>query len=113
MTPSANWIQAIKTLVPEYDDLVERMDEKVIVRAFLKKEGIRWTVWIKEDWTGSTLGHLYYTATYDEVDKRIEWAEQQLASWKFVSRVERDQWCFFSKKQAEKFITLFNLRWGM
>ena len=50
-------------------------------------------------------------ADYKNLDERCEWAEQQLQNWKFVTRLSHQEWKFFNKRSAEKFITLFNLRW--
>lgn len=41
-----------------------------------------------------------------------EWIKKTLSSWKDVSLVGVDSWQFENKKTAEKFITLFNLKWA-
>ena len=45
-------------------------------------------------------------------DDYVYWCEEQLKSWKSVRRTAWDQWTFNNIKDAEKFQTLFNLRWA-
>lgn len=42
----------------------------------------------------------------------ITWATEELDKWPRVRRTAYDMWKFPSKKQADKFITLFNLKWA-
>ena len=41
----------------------------------------------------------------------VEWAGEKLKDWSDVKRISFDMWDFKSKKDAEKFITLFHLSW--
>jgi len=41
----------------------------------------------------------------------VEWAAEKLKDWPDVRRMAFDMWDFKSKKDAEKFITVFHLSW--
>ncbi len=82
------------------------------VKAVLEHKNFKWHVKIVEDWGDSSIGHMYYTASYVNRDICVDWTTDQLSRQKFVNRVSFDQWVFLRKRDAEKFITLFNLRWA-
>lgn len=44
-------------------------------------------------------------------DKAISFIENELKNWPDVYKVNQDTWSFSSRNQAEKFITVFNLKW--
>ena len=48
----------------------------------------------------------------ERCDDYVYWCEEQLKNWKSVRRTAWDQWTFNNLKDAEKFQTLFNLRWA-
>jgi len=49
--------------------------------------------------------------TTGKLDKAVEWAAEQLKNQKDCYRKAWDMWDFKSKRDAEKFITLFHLSW--
>jgi hypothetical protein len=104
----------LQQVEPEYLELVDIMETGPTISATLSKRVLRWQVRIHEDWgnTPSENQYQYYTANDRKVAQRINWATEQLVTWKFVKRISYDQWIFFNKRSAEKFITLFNLRWA-
>lgn len=86
------------------------MNEGPKIKASLKKKRFAWHVVIEENWANSD-GECYYTADYGNLDKRCEWAAEQLKDWKTAIRTSHQEWKFSSKKEAEKFITWFSLVW--
>lgn len=44
-------------------------------------------------------------------DSYIEWATQELKKWSGVTRLSWDMWSFPSRRDAEKFQTLYYLTW--
>lgn len=52
---------------------------------------------------------LQYSESYYE--KAIKFIESELLNWPDVTKINQDTWCFTSRNQAEKFITVFNLKW--
>lgn len=105
------WLTTLATNYLDYFKLKDLMENGPRVKARLHKVNLRWCVRIEEDWEESD-GENYYTATYSNLDKRCEWANEQLKSWKFVTRLSHQEWKFFNKRQAEKFVTLYNLVWA-
>jgi hypothetical protein len=45
------------------------------------------------------------------LDDIVEWTDKELTKWKDCRRIAWDMWQFKSKREAEKFITLFHLIW--
>lgn len=105
------WIDVLRQIEPNYDLLTAMSKEgpKIVARA--RKINLRWRVRIEEDWANSN-GEFYYTADQSNLDQRCKWAEEQLKEWRFVTRLSHQEWKFFNKRQAEKFITLFSLKWA-
>lgn len=108
------WVEVLRQIEPDYDLLKKIMEEPPLVVASLEKRKFRWWVRIHEDWTNTPLEHqhAYYTASDSNREDRIKWTEEQLSSWKFVSRQSYDQWAFVRKRDAEKFLTIFNIVWA-
>ena len=105
------WVEFITQMVPEYDDLKHMTENGPTITAVLRTVNLGPRVRIEEDWVNSN-GEFYYTTDYSNLDSRCEWAAEQLSSWKFVTRLSHQEWKFFRRKDAEKFITLFNLKWA-
>lgn len=108
------WISALEAFEPTYNDLRRLMEDGPNISCSITKKHFQHCVRIHEDWanTPSDQQYQYYTASDDKVGQRIEWASEQLSSWKFVRRTSYDQWMFLRKCDAEKFITLFTLKWA-
>ena len=45
-------------------------------------------------------------------DEQVDWTAETLKNWSTVRRTAWDIWVFDSKRDAEKFITLYNLTWA-
>lgn len=108
------WESIVKQLVPDYDTLKYMAENGPRIIAVLKKINLSTRIRIEEDWenTDTTQQYLYLTAGYDKLDSRCDWAAEQLQSWKFVTRLSHQEWKFLRRRDAEKFITLFNLKWA-
>ena len=50
-----------------------------------------------------------HTVRFDDIVSHVQ---DELRNWKNVRRMAWDQWNFKTKKDAEKFVTLFNLKWA-
>lgn len=105
------WVRFITQLVPEYEDLKHMVDHGPEITAVLRTINLSPRVRIEENWDISN-GENYYTVSYSNLDSRCDWAAEQLSSWKFVTRLSHQEWKFFRRRDAEKFITLFNLKWS-
>lgn len=105
------WIGVLQQIEPRYDYYKSMIEEGPNIVAKARPVNLRWRVRIEEDWK-TTSGEYYYTFDDSKLDKRCKWAEEQLKSWRFVARLSHQEWVFFNKRQAEKFVTLFNLKWA-
>lgn len=107
------WTSMLTSLEPSYDKWKDIMDNDIKIAAYLDKRKSRWWITIHEDWdkTLADLQYRYYIASDSKLITCTEWTEKQLKDWKLVSRQSDCQWAFIRKADAEKFITLFNLRW--
>ena len=45
------------------------------------------------------------------LDNCVKWAEEKLKDWPNCNRMAWDMWDFKSRRDAEKFVTLFHLTW--
>lgn len=109
------WVSLMEQAIPEYLRLKLLADTGPTVKARLEKKNLLWYVRIHEDWasTPPELQYQYYTLDDDKWLERIEWADEQLKTWKFVKKMDSYSWAFGSKTSAEKFIMLYNLRWDL
>jgi hypothetical protein len=112
MIASDHWTQMLEQISPEYLTLKFIMEHGPKINANLRKVNLSWRVRLEEDWDDCDIGDQYYDMDYSNLDKRCEWTDQQLQNWKFTTRLSHQEWKFLSKHQAEKFITLFNLKWA-
>jgi hypothetical protein len=107
------WTRMLEKLEPEYFTLKHILEIGPKVKAALRKVNLSWRVRIEEDWenTPDHEHNFYFITDYSNLDVRCEWADQQLATWKSATRLSHQEWKFSNQKDAEKFITLFSLRW--
>ena len=111
MIVSDPWTQMLEQIDPEYLTLKFMVENGPNVKANLRKVNLSWRVRLEEDWNDNNIGEVYYTTDYKNLDERCEWAEQQLSTWKTATRLSHQEWKFSKRIDAEKFTTLFNLRW--
>lgn len=103
MNTSQTWVNAIRAFEPAYDELKYMLDQGPNIVAKLSHRGKFWCVSLEEDTShdGST-----------KLDERVRWAKEQLEDWPATSRMAWHMWYFGYRRDAEKFITLYNLRWA-
>jgi hypothetical protein len=108
------WIAVITALEPEYQKFKQMSESVPTVSCTVFKKNFRNWIRIHEDWdeTPAEEHHQYNTVDHSAVEEKINWTIEQLASWAFVSRQSYDQWAFIRKRDAEKFKTLFTLKWA-
>jgi len=105
------WLHVLQTLEPQYDSIKAAMDEGPKVRCDLTRLEKSTMLQVTEYWDDGieTFDVTNQSFLFDDY---IDWIEKQLATWKHVRRMSWDQWYFRSHKDAEKFVTLFNLKWA-
>ena len=106
-----NWTNTLRQLESEYDKLANIMENGIKIRAVIRQVNFGWRVRIEEVWHEGN-GERYYTADYSNLDLRCEWAAEQLKDWRFTTRLSHQEWKFFNRRQAEKFLIMFNLKWA-
>lgn len=113
MNTSDAWASFLESIEPDYYSLKRMVEDGPTISITLDKRRVRWWINIHEDWehTPSDQHYQYYTASDDKLGERITWAEKQLEHWPLVRRQSYQHWAFMRREDAEKFITLFNLRW--
>ena len=77
-----------------------------VIRVRMGKGYSKYRVQLVEVWPDET----HFGAS--DLDSRVEWAYQTLKSWKSANRTAWDMWVFDSKKEADKFVTLYHLTWA-
>jgi hypothetical protein len=108
---SSTWVNILAAFEPEYYELEEKMNLGPNIRCKLLKKGRYTVLQLEEIW--SNIDHVYHTTKKsDKFDDYVFWTNEQLTGWKNVKRMYWDQWYFNTKKDAEKFVILFNLKWA-
>lgn len=103
------WIEAIKIIEPRIEELLESMKQGPIIKPSLVMRGKRWNIVLEEAWPSvDDAGNYYHSSGLDD---RVEWAVVELKKWD-TTRTAWDTWQFNSRKDAEKFITFYNLTWA-
>jgi len=107
----STWTHIVKALSSDYDSLKNILEQGPILRCILGKKGKETILTIVETYKESSVEVIqeYNTLNFD---KCIDWANEQLEPWNNVRRMSYNQWYFKRKKDAEKFITLFTVKWA-
>jgi hypothetical protein len=98
------WIHMLKQLEPEYDkykDITEYGQPAFMIDLISDIKG-KFQIRIYDNWNLDS----------KEFDVSIFWATKQLATWPNCRRIAWDRWQFKTRKDAEKFKTLFILKWA-
>jgi hypothetical protein len=103
------WLHVCKVLEPQYDIINHMIQNGFQVKPLLTRKG-RITVFsLREYYLNEDIREHIDIGQYDDY---IEWIDQQLSTWKGVRRMAWDEWYFNKKSDAEKFATLFRLKWA-
>ena len=98
------WIHMLKQLEPEYDkykDIAEYGQPKFMIDLIPDIKG-KFQIRIYDDWNLDS----------KEFDESLIWTTEQLATWPNCRRIAWGRWQFKTRKDAEKFKTLFTLKWA-
>jgi len=104
------WRHTLSMLQPDIDVLKDFMERGPKIKPALRLANQTWVLEIKEDW--GVFNSLENHHDTPSLDARVIWTTRQLESWKNVSRQAWHMWHFKHKRDAEKFITLYNLKWA-
>ena len=105
------WKHMLLAIEPAYNTYKTAMEEGpkyVPILTYIDNKFV-WELKIDEQWPdGVNYGT---TESGMELDIRCTWCESQLRKWTDVNRWSWQHWHFKNKHDAEKFITLYYLRW--
>lgn len=101
------WQIILQSIEPAYNKLKYFMEHGPSIVPVLKGK----TITLEEKWpeNNDLIGPMYDSSKLDKVVHEIV---IELDRWDNVKRTAWDQWKFSTRKDAEKFITLFNLKWA-
>jgi hypothetical protein len=102
---SAAWMHMLEQLCPGYEELSDALDRRSIITLKIVPREKKWEVSFEEQL------HLGYFTNSTWLEDVIPWADKTLERWKDCNRISENTWEFKSKKDAEKFQTLFYLSW--
>lgn len=105
------WHHILNSLGPDYEKCFNAVMKGPQYQCTLVKKGRYTVLSLRECWEIDNAFHDTIDK-HKEYDDYVNWTDEQLSTWKDVRRMAWDQWYFNRRQDAEKFITLFNLRWS-
>jgi len=100
------WRHILESLEPNLIDLDRAMMNGPRIKPKLYKFGKHtWAICLEEFWPDLP----QWQGGSNRLDDSVEWCEKTLETWKNCRRESWDTWSFDSKKNAEKFITYYNI----
>jgi len=108
---STTWTHIIQALTPNYDELRTLLIQGPSIRCEISKKGRETRLLLVEQYVHNKeiLDVDQHTVRFDDIVFNVQ---EELKNWTNVRRMAWDQWNFKYKKDAEKFVTLFNLKWA-
>lgn len=105
------WKSVLTALEPEIDRLTEAMNYGPLIGTELWKSTWGWSVTLTEQWHKIEVEAWIEDIRFSqEFDRAVEWTVEELKSWP-CKRTAYDTWAFKTRRDAEKFITYFSLKW--
>lgn len=100
------WQQILERFEPKYQELYYASMHGPYIKPKLYKFGKHtWAICLEEQWSDT----IEWQGDSRNLDASVEWCEKTLETWKNCKRQSWDTWSFDSKKNAEKFITYYNM----
>lgn len=99
------WQMILQSLNPDYKILKNAMEIEPRVKIKLYKNKNKWTITLEEFWPDK----LDIVMGTKKLDDTVEWCIKILQTWQNCRRTSWDTWEFGTKKNAEKFITYYNI----
>jgi hypothetical protein len=104
------WTGIIAQIVPEYKKLVEMSNTGPYIKPEIQTTSAGYcTMTLQEVWDGAR-GSDDHSFSSSYLDDTIAWAVSELEKWQ-CKRTAYDTWQFKKQYDAEKFKTLFLLKW--
>ena len=111
MSTTNPWLHMLHQLEPEYTTLQFMVEKgpRIITELFQRNKS--WCIRLQEEKLPNNYNHIVWENP-GKLDERVNWALEQLDTWSDVRRMAHDMWYFKRKHDAEKFQTLYNLKWA-
>lgn len=104
------WIGILKALEPDYERLHNMSSKSPIINPEIWKNARnKWAITLQEHWDHVALSEGPHTVDFHDI---VFWSDIELKKWDCI-RTSYDTWQFKSKRDAEKFKTLFLLKWPL
>ena len=104
------WAKVLEQQMPEYILLKIRVEKGPKILAEISQRGKWWCITLQEQPLPN--GETPLWTMPGNLDERVNWTIPQLENWPDVKRMAHDMWFFKRKRDAEKFQTLYNLKWA-
>ena len=109
--PWQHMLLAIEPTYFKWKDVMEHGPRIAIEIKTLSQVTWKLQMHIVERWPSDTGVADMFTDGSGKLDERCKWASEQLESWPNCKRVAWDRWEFKHLHDAQKFKTLFMLKW--
>lgn len=97
-----------KAFIPDLDRFEDISNQKIMISAVLTKSTDPfWDFKIYETFQTT---QLELDLDSEELRNVLSWVESQLTNWPGCTRKSYNHWTFDNKRQAHKFLVLFNLK---
>lgn len=106
------WQSILKDLEPSIDRLTFIMENGPYIKPVLYPvKSKKWRITLEEIWPEDiNLSHKYTNSSL--LNDAVNAVSIELDQWAGVTRQSWDTWDFSSKRDAERFIIMYNLKWG-
>ena len=104
------WTQILQTMHPSYSEWKEALEKGPSIKPSVSLRGRYWQLELEEVWP-SDQNYLSSIPDTDIFNTIIDWTTEELESWAGCRRTAWNIWEFKKQRDAEKFVTLFTLKW--
>jgi hypothetical protein len=106
------WEAILIDLEPDYK-LLKNMLEIIpdIKPTLYQNKQKKCIITFEETWPDLSNHQIQNFETTYSLDDRIAWIEKSLENWNSAKRTSWNAWIFSTKREAEKFLILYNLTW--
>lgn len=105
---SNTWVGTLLQINPDYLEILKKWEHGPKISTKISPINSVWYLKVYQDCDFENFDPLWFQ---EELYERLSWCEQQLAKWHDVRRQLYDTWIFDNKEDAEKFQTLYRLKW--
>lgn len=102
------WETILTSIEPNWKEMQVILSNGPMIRPKIFKKGRNWHLKLIEIWPIESYV-IDWTSNVDQLQSTIEWTSKILETWDTAKRESWDTWSFKFKKDAEKFVTYYNL----